>query len=45
MAGLLTQSVGRTDALLALAAWQLLVALAATATPSLRAGLPAARRT
>jgi predicted MFS family arabinose efflux permease len=37
--GLLTASVGATDAVLALAAWQLLLALAATASRSLRTGL------
>jgi MFS family permease len=41
--GLLTASVGTTDALLALAAWQLIVALAATASSSLRTGLPTTR--
>lgn len=41
VAGLLTQDVGSTDTLSALAGWQLLVALAATATKSLRDGLPA----
>jgi predicted MFS family arabinose efflux permease len=38
-AGLLTQAVGSTDTILALAVWQLLVALGATATKSLRDGL------
>ena len=39
-AGLLTQSMGSTDTLLAITGWQLLVAVAATATKSLRSGLP-----
>jgi MFS family permease len=39
VAGLLSESVGTTDTLLALAAWQLSVAVAATATEPLRAGL------
>jgi predicted MFS family arabinose efflux permease len=39
VAGLLSESVGTTDTLLALAAWQLSVAVAATATDPLRAGL------
>jgi MFS family permease len=38
-AGVLSQTIGTTDALFALVAWQLLVSLAATATQSLRAGL------
>jgi MFS family permease len=38
-AGLLSQSAGTTDTLVTLVAWQLLVSLAATAAPSLRAGL------
>jgi MFS family permease len=39
--GLLAASAGTTAALLAVAAWQLLLALAAIASRSLRAGLPA----
>lgn len=39
-AGLLSQSVGTTSALLVLAGWQLLLALAATVSKSLRSGLP-----
>ncbi len=39
-AGLLTQNMGSTNTLLAFAAWQLVVALTATATKSLRTGLP-----
>jgi MFS family permease len=38
-AGVLSQTIGTTDTLFALVAWQLLVSLAATATRSLRAGL------
>ncbi len=38
--GLLAGSIETTDALVALAAWQLLIALAATASRALRAGLP-----
>ena len=38
--GLLAARAGTTDALLALAAWQLLLALAATTSRSLRTGLP-----
>jgi MFS family permease len=41
--GLLAASAGTTYALLALAAWQLLLALAASASRSLRTGLPATR--
>ncbi len=39
VAGLLSQSLGTTDTLLLLAAWQLLVALTATGTKALRSGL------
>lgn len=39
-AGLLSQSVGTTSALLVLAGWHLLLALAATVSKSLRSGLP-----
>lgn len=39
--GLLAARAGTTDALLALAAWQLLLAIAATTSKSLRTGLPA----
>lgn len=38
-AGLLSQGAGTTNTIFALAAWQLLVSIAATAAPSLRAGL------
>jgi MFS family permease len=41
--GLFAASAGTTYALLALAAWQLLLALAASASRSLRTGLPATR--
>lgn len=39
-AGALSQSLGTTGAILAFVGWQLALSLAATATPSLRAGLP-----
>lgn len=43
-AGILSQNAGTTNALVVLASWQLLLALAATASTSLRGGVPQDRR-